>query len=114
MQYPPHLRIIRVMCSGMVNPELVVHALTQGADGVIIMGCHLGECHYLVGNLKTDARFEGTRVVLENCGVDAERFETVWVSSAEAPKFAENVVRFSEKIREMGPNPLRVQKVVNA
>lgn len=102
------------MCSGMVDPEIVVRALTRGADGVLIAGCHLGECHYLEGNMKTNARTEVVRLVLQLKGIDPERFETRWVSSAEAPKFVEVVTQFSEKIRRLGPNPLRLKKTAEA
>ena len=107
MQYPPNLRIVRVMCSGMIDPELVVHALAKGADGGIGLGCHLGECHYLEGNYKANARQLAIKIVLENCGIDPERFRIEWVSSAEAPKFTEVVTRFVRDIKALGPNPLR-------
>jgi F420-non-reducing hydrogenase iron-sulfur subunit len=110
MQYPSNLRIIRVMCSGMVGPDLVVRALSKGADGVIVLGCHLGECHYLEGNYKTNARSGVIDVVLENCGIDPARFRAKWVSSAEAPKFVEAVTEFIQDIKNLGPNPLKEMK----
>ncbi len=99
------------MCSGMISPEIVVHALSKGADGVLGMGCHLGECHYLEGNYRAQARVEAIRIALENCGIDPERFRMEWVSSAEATRFVDAVGRFSAHIKELGPNPLRVRKV---
>lgn len=105
-QYPPNLRPIRVMCSGMVHPELILEAFSSGADGVMIMGCHPGECHYLEGNFKTTARAELIRTVLEDMGIEPERFELNWVSSAEGAVFADIITRFTEKIVQLGPqNP---------
>lgn len=98
----------------MVNPELVVHALSKGADGVLIMGCHLGECHYLEGNQKTAARSGVIKIALESLGIDSDRFQVEWVSSAEAPRFADVVTRFSAKIKALGPNALRAQRAVSA
>lgn len=73
-QYPPNVRVIRVMCSGMVHPNLVINALTKGADGVIMCGCHPGDCHYLEGNLKAEKRAEGIFLMLEDFGLENERF----------------------------------------
>lgn len=99
----------------MVSPELVVRALSKGADGVLVLGCHLGECHYLEGNFKANARNMAVKIVLENSGIDPERFRVEWVSSAEAPRLVEAVTRFTKDIKALGPNPLRKMKaVVNA
>ncbi len=95
----------------MISPEIVVHALSKGADGVLGMGCHLGECHYLEGNFRAQAREKAIKIALENCGIDPERFRLEWVSSAEATRFADAVSRFSSHIRELGPNPLRPNRV---
>lgn len=104
IQYPANMRAIRVMCSGMVHPDLVADAFNQGADGIIVMGCHLGECHYLNGNYKALARSEIISIVLEESGIDPDRFTLKWVSSAEGPRFAELVTRFTEQIRVLGPH----------
>jgi len=89
--------------------------LSKGADGVLVLGCHLGECHYLEGNYKANARNMAVKIVLENSGIDPERFRVEWVSSAEAPRLVEAVTRFTKDIKAMGPNPLRKMKaVVNA
>jgi F420-non-reducing hydrogenase iron-sulfur subunit len=109
LQYPPNMRAVRVMCSGMVHPDLVVDTLVKGADGVIIMGWHLGECHYLEGNHIALARAEAIQMILEDFGIDPRRFAIEWVSSAEAPRFAEVVTRFTETIRTLGPNPLNAK-----
>nr|WP_320012136.1 hydrogenase iron-sulfur subunit [uncultured Desulfobulbus sp.] len=89
LQYPGSVRIIRVMCSGMVHPEMVLHALDKGAEGVMIIGCHLGECHYINGNEMALARAEVITDTLEDMGYESERFQITWVSSAEPERLAE-------------------------
>jgi len=89
LQYPGSIRIIRVMCSGMVHPEMVLHALNKGADGVMIVGCHLGECHYIKGNELALARAEVLTDTLEDFGFESERFRITWVSSSEPELLAE-------------------------
>jgi F420-non-reducing hydrogenase iron-sulfur subunit len=106
-QYPPNLRIIRVMCSGMVNPNLVVDALTKGADGVIICGCHMGDCHYLTGNEKAENRREAIELLLEDFGLEPERFRLEWVSASEGPRFAEVIREMTDEVRALGPSPYR-------
>ena len=107
LQYPPNVRIIRVMCSGMVHPNLVIDALTKGADGVIICGCHIGDCHYLEGNLKAEARADAIRLMLEDFGVEDERFRLEWVSASEGPKFAQVMTEFTETVKKLGPSPFK-------
>lgn len=107
IQYPPNLRIIRVMCSGMVHPNLVIDALTKGADGVLILGCHPGDCHYKEGNLRAEKRAEAIKLMLQDFGIEEERFKLEWVSASEGPRFAQVVTEFTEKIKELGPNPFR-------
>ncbi len=107
LQYPTNVRIIRVMCSGMVHPNLVIDALTKGADGVIICGCHPGDCHYQEGNLKAEKRAEAIDLMLEDFGLEPERFRLEWVSAAEGPKFAKTMTEFTETIRGLGPSPYR-------
>jgi len=89
LQYPASIRIIRVMCSGMVHPEMVLHALDKGADGVMIIGCHLGECHYIKGNEMALARAEVIADTIEDLGYASERFQLTWVSSAEPERLVE-------------------------
>ena len=105
LQYPPNVRIIRVMCSGMVHPNLVIESLTKGADGVIICGCHPGECHYLEGNLKTEKRAEAIYLLLEDFGLEPERFRLEWISASEGNRFAEVMTEAVEQVRELGPSP---------
>ncbi|KPL25423.1 MAG: methyl-viologen-reducing hydrogenase subunit delta [Phycisphaerae bacterium SM1_79] len=107
-QYPPNLRIIRVMCSGMVHPNLVIDALTKGADGVLMCGCHPGDCHYLEGNLRAENRKEAIDLMLEDFGLEPERFRLEWVSASEGPRFAEVVREMTETVRSLGPSPYKV------
>jgi len=103
--YPPNILIIRVMCSGMVHPALVVDSLTKGADGVLICGCHLGDCHYIDGNLKTERRAEALKLMLEDMGIEPERFRLEWISSSEGEKFARVMREMVDQIKKLGPNP---------
>jgi F420-non-reducing hydrogenase iron-sulfur subunit len=105
LQYPTSLRIIRVMCSGMIHPNLVIDALTKGADGVLICGCHIGDCHYQNGNEKAQSRADAINLMLEDFGIEPERFRLEWVSAAEGPRFAQVVTEFTEQVRMLGPNP---------
>lgn len=103
LQYPPNLRPIRVMCSGMVRPDLVIEAFNCGADGVLILGCHPGECHYLEGNIKAEARVKAITLVLGKMGINPDRFDLQWISSAEASVFADLITGFTLKIQKLGP-----------
>ncbi len=106
-QYPPNVRIIRVQCSGMVHPNLVVEALTSGADGVLICGCHPGDCHYLEGNLRAKSRADAISLMLEDFGLEPERFRLEWVSASEGPRFAQVVTEMVEQVRKLGRSPYR-------
>ena len=108
LQYPPNVLIIRVMCSGMVHPNLVVEALTKGADGVVICGCHPGDCHYLEGNLKAQKRAEAIALMLEDLGLEPERFRLEWVSASEGTRFAQVMTDMVEAVRKVGPSPYKV------
>jgi F420-non-reducing hydrogenase iron-sulfur subunit len=106
-QYPANVRIIRVMCSGMVHPNLVIEALTKGADGVVICGCHPGDCHYQEGNLKAERRAEAITLMLQDFGIEEERFKLAWVSASEGPQFAKLMTEFTEQIKRLGPSPYK-------
>ncbi|MBI2440481.1 MAG: hydrogenase iron-sulfur subunit [Lentisphaerae bacterium] len=108
LRYPPNVRIIRVMCSGMVHPNLVMDALTKGADGVVICGCHKGDCHYLEGNLKAEKRAEAIKLMLEDFGLEQERFRLEWVSASEGAKFAAVMQTMTEQVKALGPSPYHV------
>lgn len=107
LQYPPNIRIIRVMCSGMVHANLVMDALTKGADGVLICGCHPGDCHYLEGNLKAENRAKAIELLLEDFGLEPERFRLEWISASEGQKFARVMNEMVEVIKKLGPSSYR-------
>lgn len=107
IQYPPNIRVIRVMCSGMVHPNLVINALTKGADGVLMCGCHPGDCHYLEGNLIAEKRAEAIDLMLEDFGLEPERFRLEWVSASEGDKFAQVVKEMVEALKGLGPSPYK-------
>jgi len=106
-QYPPNLRIIRVMCSGMVHPSFVLRALEKGADGVLLCGCHIGDCHYIDGNKRAESRADAIKLMLGDMGIDQGRFRLEWVSASEGQRFAETVKSFTEQVRKLGPNPAK-------
>lgn len=101
MRYPESVRIIRIMCSGMVHPEFVVEALNMGADAVMVLGCRLGECHYLDGNYKALARSEMIFELLDDLGYERKRFSLHWLSSAEPDVFVAAVTETSERIKRL-------------
>jgi F420-non-reducing hydrogenase iron-sulfur subunit len=102
-RYPSNLRVIRVMCSGRVDPTFVLKAFREGADGVLIAGCHPGDCHYTAGNYKTMRRFPLLRSVITGFGIEPERLRLEWVSAAEGNKWAALVSEMTETIRKLGP-----------
>ncbi len=101
--YLPNVKIIRVMCSGRVNPLFIVNALQQGADGVLISGCHPGDCHYLEGNYFARRRFVLMHKLLEHVGVDPRRVQMSWVSASEGAKFKDVVEKIVSDVKEAGP-----------
>ena len=106
MKYPPNIRIIRVMCSGRIEPSYLLRALELGADGVIVTGCHLGDCHYIAGNEQAKKRVEMTTELLETMGIDPRRLRLEWISASEGARFASVMTDFVEEIKELGPSPL--------
>ncbi len=103
MQYPPNTRTIRVMCSGAVDPTLVLEAFRDGADAVLIGGCHPGDCHYQSGNYKTQKRVFLLKGLMRQLGIEDERLRLEWISAAEGAKFADTVREYTEQIRALGP-----------
>ncbi len=102
-KYAPNVRLIRLMCSGRLDPTFVMKALSNGADGVLITGCHPGECHYLEQNYKALRRHLLLRRVLKGLGIEPERVKLVWASAAEGVKLAHEINTFVEEVRELGP-----------
>jgi len=107
IQYPPNVRIIRVMCSGRVDPLYVLKAFEYGADGVLVTGCHPGDCHYIDGNLKAEDRIRFLKESLKHIGIEPERLRLEWISASEGDKFARVVREMVETVKKLGPNPLK-------
>jgi len=107
MQYPPNVRVIRIMCTGRLDPAFVLKALSVGADGVLISGCHIGDCHYLAGNFKSRRRVALLRKLIEEYGYDRERLRMTFVSASEGALWAEVVQDMVNTIKKLGPNPLK-------
>ncbi len=103
IKYAPNVRIIRVMCSGRVDPAFILKALAMGADGVLIAGCHPGECHYIEQNYKAMRRYHMLKHTLKAMGVEPDRVRLVWASAAEGQQFAEAVEKLVEDVRKLGP-----------
>ena len=103
MRYAHNLRIVRVMCSGRIHPEFILWAFRNGADGVLIGGCHPGDCHYIEGNYKNLRRFLLLRKLLEQVGIDPRRIRLEWISASEADRLKQVVNEFAETLRELGP-----------
>ncbi len=101
--YPPNIRIIRVPCSGRVDPLLIVKSFQMGADGVLVAGCHPGDCHYTEGNYYARRRFAILRPFLEYLGIEKERFQVEWVSASEGRRFSQVVSTFTEELKKLGP-----------
>jgi coenzyme F420-reducing hydrogenase delta subunit len=106
-QISPHFRVIRTMCSARVDPEWIMEAFRLGADGVMVAGCHPGDCHYIGGNYRTRRRVAMLRSLLRQFGLDPERLHLAWISAGEAEKFAGTVNQFVERVTALGPSPYR-------
>ncbi len=106
IQYSPHFRIIRVMCSGRVHPAFVLRAFELGADGVLVSGCHFGDCHYIFGNERAVEQFEKTKALLKILGLEEGRIRLEWISAAEGVKFGRVIDEFVEQVRALGPSTL--------
>ena len=110
MKYPPNIKSIRVMCSGRVDPVFVLEALRKGADGVLIGGCHPGDCHYQSGNYKANRRMKLLKKFLEEMAIDPGRVRFEYISASEGNKFASVVTEFVDELKKMGPSPLKEVK----
>ncbi|MBW2636306.1 MAG: hydrogenase iron-sulfur subunit [Deltaproteobacteria bacterium] len=110
LQYPPNVRLVRLPCSGRVNPFYVVKALQEGADGVLVSGCHPGECHYLTGNLSARRKFAMLKNFLSYVGIEADRTLFTWVSASEGEKFSQVIKGVTEKVTALGPAKKLVKK----
>ncbi|MEE9191859.1 hydrogenase iron-sulfur subunit [Candidatus Aerophobetes bacterium] len=106
MQYPPNIRPIRVMCSGSVDSAYILRALLAGADGVLVGGCHPGDCHYVSGNYKARRRITILKEIMKALGLEDERVRIRWISASEGKRYADTVSRMTSDMRKLGPNPV--------
>ena len=107
-EYPPNVRVIRVMCSGRMDPTFILSAFRWGADGVLVTGCHPGDCHYVKGNYMMERRFEFLKEALSHLGIEQDRVRLEWISAGEGEKFAALIRDAVMRIRKLGPSPLKV------
>ncbi len=110
IQYPPNIRIIRVMCSGRVDPVILLEMFINGADGVLVTGCHPGDCHYVEGNLFEERKIKMLNKLVALTGLEPGRLRLEWVSAAEGQRFAQVVTEFTDQIRKLGPSPILNEK----
>jgi F420-non-reducing hydrogenase iron-sulfur subunit len=99
----PNVRIIRTMCTGRVDPSFIMRAFQLGADGVLVAGCHFGDCHYVEGNFKTMRRVEMMKMAMKHFGIDEKRLRLEWISASEAEKYAQVSFEFTEQLKQLGP-----------
>ncbi len=107
LKYPPNVRLIRMMCSGMVDPKFVLKAFFEGADAVFIGGCHPGDCHYINGNLKARRRFALLKAVLRQFGIEEDRLWLRWIGASEGNVFADTIKEITEKVKALGPTEFK-------
>lgn len=103
LTYPENIRLVRIMCTGMVDSQYVIKAFLEGADAVVVSGCHPGDCHYINGNFKARRRMKLLQEMLPRLGIDRERIRLTWIGASDGIEFAGLMTRFTEQIREMGP-----------
>jgi F420-non-reducing hydrogenase iron-sulfur subunit len=113
-QYPTNIRSVRVMCSTRISPHLVLDLFEAGADGVLLGGCHLNDCHYITGNFHTEKRVRLMKKLLEDAGVDPTRLRLEWVSASEGEKFSKVVTEFTEQVRKLGPSKVKKDEILMA
>jgi F420-non-reducing hydrogenase iron-sulfur subunit len=105
IQHQPHFRMIRVMCSGRIQPSFVLRAFEKGADGVLVSGCHFGDCHYVFGNERAVEQFEKTKNLVKLLGLEEGRLRLEWISAAEGARFAQVINELTDQVRALGPSP---------
>ncbi len=112
LTYPDNVRLVRVMCTGMVDPQYVIKAFLEGADAVLVSGCHPGDCHYINGNYKARRRILLLKQILPRFGIDAKRLRLTWIGASDGIEFAQTMTRFVKDIKEIGPCQARLQPVI--
>jgi coenzyme F420-reducing hydrogenase delta subunit len=105
--YPPNVRLIRMMCTGMVDPKYVIKAILEGADAVLVSGCHPGDCHYINGNLKARRRMKLLKEILPRFGIDEGRVKLTWIGASEGVDFAKTIKEMTAEIKALGPNQVK-------
>jgi F420-non-reducing hydrogenase iron-sulfur subunit len=110
-QQPASTRVIRVMCSGRIDPLHVYNAFLEGADAVLVTGCHIGDCHYVNGNEKTEVRYKFLEEMLQQLGLEPDRLHLNWISASEGERFANFIIDVTAKVKELGPSPLKPEGV---
>jgi len=108
LPYPENVRMIRVMCTGMVDPQYIIKAFLEGADGVLVSGCHPGDCHYINGNYKARRRIKLLKTILPRFGIDADRLRLTWIGASDGIEFAHTMHRLVDQVKALGPNPARL------
>jgi len=112
LSYPPNIKIIRVMCSGMVDPQYIIKAFLEGADAVLVSGCNPEDCHYINGNYKARRRIKLLKEILPRFGFDAERLKLTWIAASDGVLLAETLTELTERIRALGPSRARSTMVI--
>ena len=110
LQYPPNIRVVRIMCSGRIDPVIPLEVFERGADGILVLGCHPGDCHYSEGNLYEERKIKMLKKLLVLTGLGSDRLKLEWVSASEGQRFAQLVTEFTEQIKKLGPSPLSGKK----
>ncbi len=106
IQYPTNAKVIRLMCSGRVDPSMVLQAFKNGADGVMITGCHIGDCHYSTGNYRTQVRYDALSTAMDMMGLHPDRLRLLWASASEGQQWADGITEMTQIIKKLGPSPL--------
>ncbi|MDM8516476.1 hydrogenase iron-sulfur subunit [Desulfobacterales bacterium HSG16] len=112
LSYPKNIRLIRVMCTGMVDPQYVIKALLEGADGVLVSGCHPGDCHYINGNYKARRRIKLLKTILPQIGFEQERLKLTWIGASDGIRFAEIMRELVDQLTEIGQSQAKLKMVI--
>lgn len=112
LSYPPNIKVVRMMCTGMVDPKYVIKALLEGADGVLISGCHPGDCHYINGNFKARRRVKLLKAVLAQFGFEQERFRLTWIGASDGRQLAETITQMVEQVKQLGPSEAKTKMII--
>jgi len=112
LPYPPEIRLVRLMCTGMIDAKYILKAFIDGADGVFIGGCHPGDCHYIDGNLKAEKRITALNEITKNFGLEEARLKLEWIGASEGPEFQKHMTEFVQEIKDLGPGQMRDRMIL--